>query len=100
MNYELAKQLKEAGFPQLPQREWIAEQDKEGMPIADTSITIPTLPELIEACSEGVSNLTRFDDGDNHWVTNASTLNMYGDTSGKTPEEAVARLWLVLNKQQ
>lgn len=60
------------------------------------TIYFPTLPELIEACGIGFFELRResFEwqvrgKGENGWI--------YG--GGSTPEEAVANLWLELNKK-
>jgi hypothetical protein len=107
MNYELAKELKAAGFP--------LKQIYAGAPvtagqntisIGDIEYEIPTLPELIEACPKQMGAATfvlssskqgrewvacYFDFGTNR----GAELN----ETGKTPEEAVARLWLALNKR-
>ncbi len=124
MNYELAIELKEAGFPQT-----IEVGDKYyGYPISITRLSInddapitihlgsvedydhqkdvvakiPSLSELIEACVKDMRN-------DFHLV-NWGTEWICGDydgylqdwvthrCSGSTPEEAVARLYLALNK--
>jgi len=98
MNYKLALELKKAGFPQgdissLPQeRYWIKEE----------VCYIPTLSELIEACGDDFQ-LTKWDLNSN-WI--ASTEIYYDDAGyqddigkGKTPEEAVAKLYIKLNKK-
>lgn len=61
---------------------------------------LPTLEELIEACGNGFMNLRKV------WDENGNITNFIaeGDHStdilaiGKTPSEAVAKLWLELNK--
>jgi len=88
MNYELAKKLKEAGFPQgdNPEQQklredndpyepnnrtmWVKYFTKEYVDAAkDKIVYIPTLSELIEACGSTVDNT----------------------------EETFARLWFALN---
>jgi len=94
MKYKLAKQLKEAGFPQvdissLPQERYWSKEEV---------CYIPTLSELIEACGDEFRNLTK----DNEiWSTNfiQGSEYDYGETEGKTPEEAVAKLYIKLNKK-
>lgn len=90
MTYELAKELKEAGFPQH-ERTGIGHGDvfligKDGLCYS------PTLSELIEAC--GDMNLRVFIDG-----TPCRARNKDYEVAGNYPEEAVANLWLVLNKK-
>ena len=107
LSYELALKLKEAGFPQNPFK-------KGDCPCVDSSvenngtwvcqcspdkfITIPSLSELIEACGEHFNSLSV------HPFTKVWTaFSVYTaldapKSNGNTPEEAVARLWLELNK--
>lgn len=96
MTYELAKELKDAGFPQHPYNAMCF----CGAKTVDDPHH-PTLSELIEACGEGFSRLL------NHkkygWVA-YPTIEWTGEHAThvsyeKTPEEAVARLWLALNKK-
>ena len=104
MNYELAKQLKDAGFPlRKPggERVYFEIIDEGG----ETRIFIyPTLSELIEACGSRFGILER-DKETGAWYCVSDV-----DTDGKTtaeasyaaatsPEEAVATLWLALNKK-
>lgn len=96
MTYELAKQLKDAGF------------------IADNTAQFdggrgfypdPTLSELIEACGERFGGLNVFASDDLeialgipigwHVWSKGADIHCRGNP---TPEEAVARLWLELNK--
>ena len=94
MNYELAKKLKDAGFP--------SRLDIQRVYIED--IPVPTLSELVEACGDGVcfwkpdEERRETPDG----VFNAS--NIMGEDketifTGSIPEEAVANLWLKLNEK-
>lgn len=79
MDYELAQQLKEAGFP----------QKGDGK---------PSLSELIEACGD---TLTRLSCINRKWETN-SFIDLDTDEvsqgKGSTPEKAVAKLYIALNK--
>ena len=108
MNYELAKELKEAGFPQndtwdgslfLCQHSQPKSRDEAAAHIlvADKCklAKVPTLSELIEACGIRFWRIT-FVDTSMEWTAEASFPSL---EIGKTPEEAVARLWLALNKK-
>ena len=86
MNYELAKQLKDAGFPQLTFGRW-------GADAAD-----PDLEELIEACGNGFIAIVRADDGSEYFATARGDAMFPPRHVGATPTEAVAMLWLALNK--
>lgn len=101
MNYELAKQLKDAGFPF--KKYTCKFKDHEGFGTCDYCQPVsPPLEELIEACGEG------FD-----WLTQKTVPNKIGNwcaqkrnaiageqcVVGTTPTEAVARLWLALHKK-
>ena len=105
MNYKLAKKLKEAGFIQrqwkysmhfIPDRNSLGEQmiilyeNYQGS--GDDLVYIPTLSELIEACGDSFYSLSKHL---NIWQTNFRD-GVAGETAGKTPEEAVANLWLNL----
>lgn len=95
MTYELAKELKDAGFPQYtgvdcrhtpPAIQTAGERVEE-------SVYFPTLSELIEACGNERIEMVRPVLG--LWEVRTSEWK----TNGSTPEEAVARLWLALNKK-
>lgn len=102
MTYELAKQLKDAGFPQ------------NGTPL--NMVNYADLSELIEACGDDFRNLEKHDeeeinmaailDIDSRWTAygtekerNDKRLALIPNYFGSTPEEAVANLWLALNKK-
>jgi len=97
MKYETAKKLKEAGFPF---RKYEGKEEKPNLWDIEyeggsfESLYIPTLSELIEACGEDFRLLCQ--DGKNYW--SATSLKNYIE-HGSTPEEAVANLWLELNKK-
>jgi hypothetical protein len=65
----------------------------------DDRVYCPTLEELIEACGTSFENLSREPEGD--WYVNniappeRSFEKFY---HGSTPSEAIAHLWLALNK--
>src|SRR2546423_9101291 len=99
MDYTLAKGLEQAGFPQGSKGTWAYPPDAI-VGRAKDRVYVPTLAELIEACGDRFSGLTR----DAHpspwkWIahgTDGATV----DARGGTAEEAVARLWLGLNKKK
>jgi hypothetical protein len=108
MTYELAQQLKDAGFPQfkydggiLVPYGWV-----NGKKINE-QVYQPTLSELIEACPKEYKVPDYLD------VDCDFGLQWYGagwvagyihydwmplEERGQTPEEAVAKLWLALKK--
>lgn len=119
MNYELAKELYRAGFPQRSKAEGglvpvdskepilisgykleIPEEDRgsiEGSSWLSQGtrwVYVPTLSELIEACGEEFYAL---ESGVKHgdWIAKANEVGIYAE--GPTPEEAVAKLWLAIN---
>lgn len=113
MDYELAKELKDAGFPQdgatcfddpytccahsMYYKQGIAEGGGR-----NEEPYFPTLEELIEACMESVPvSLQLWWDKERGWL--ASYNNFSAGTNdaftGPTPTEAVARLWLALKRK-
>ena len=82
MNYETAKELKDAGY----------------------DLNKASLEELIEACGEEFV-LTNECGMWEAWSGSTSEMVRMGEASakfeveGKTPSEAVAKLWLALNKK-
>lgn len=101
ISYELAKKLKDAGFPQylklgsifyLEDRKCCFASDSNG-PLHD-GLLFPTLSELIEACEEWVK-LYGWED-----TWGAEDVSGKITTKGSTPEEAVANLWLILNENK
>jgi hypothetical protein len=123
ISYELALKLKNAGFPQ----EWkdnhnVITNDKEcdnpnclkgHKTLYCHSAHLPILEELIEACREEYFSLMkskyRIGSGTHSWSAEGKTKNTWitseHDNSeivtvfGPTPSEAVANLWLKLNKK-
>lgn len=93
MEYELAKELKDAGYKMDYNLDGFSDFDKR---TADIALD---LSELIEACLDLIPDkfldITSRDYRPEQWVATSS----WKITSGNTPEEAVARLWLALNKK-
>ena len=101
MNYKLAKQLKDAGFPQEKKKldggDYISDPKCMGDCEPSCIAYIPTLSELIKACGNGFENLSSIRGS---WFANYDGWRVkIIDVKGKTPEEAVAKLWLKLNKK-
>ncbi len=103
MNYELYVKLVNAGFPQKSFGEQInyayERLPPEGGSI-DANAFFPTLSEIIEACGDRFDYLIRRKTGG--WAVHSwDGGDTYGNTVGlgSTPEEAVANLWIALNKK-
>jgi hypothetical protein len=100
MNYELCKKLKDAGFQQrnlqfgscghYENDEWIKSPNFCGCLVHK-----PYLEELIEACGDRFKEL--YVHGYTEWVAYSDNKHEFKG-EGKTPSEAVANLWLELNK--
>lgn len=116
MDYALAKGLKEAGFPQNTLFSYVFhESHMDGSPLGvpelvpshskkedwDTYVAAPILSELIDASGEITISKKRDAPCEDIQVDTytycAYTDNL--DFVGATPEEAVANLWLALNKK-
>lgn len=106
MTYELCKQLKDAGFPQVGSGYYLLGTGMGEISyftnppdLRDYEHKIPTLSELIAACLEIIPDkfldLKSRNYTDSQWIA-TSNWKIGG---GYTPEEAVAKLWLELNKK-
>jgi hypothetical protein len=102
MNYELAKKLKEAGFPQKSKDSWVfsrkgihiirtpTRKQKIQMDLVGVDVfSKPTLSELIMACGDKFDSLIK-----QHAKFQASDSVNFCD--GSTPEEAVANLLITI----
>jgi len=102
MTYKLAKQLKEAGFPQGEPNSWsvqFADRPKDeikGNPLEDY---IPTLNDLIKSLGDKLLRLENLNNGE--WTCQTSDRRFAEPTNlgdiivwGKTPSEAVAKLYI------
>jgi hypothetical protein len=91
ISYQLARKLKDAGFPQS---ELARAQQKAGYDY----VSMPTLSTLIEACAENFGALGR---EYNCWLV-CGYISERGEWKnahkGESPEEAVARLWLSIDQ--
>ena len=103
MDYELAKQLKDAGFPQKEKGTLLF---ADGITMADSqkkwnenSAYSPSLEELIDACGDEFGELGKGNATiDSPWTASGLPVKIGFCGQGKTPTEAVARLWLEINK--
>lgn len=116
MNYELAKELKEAGYPLETWSRLDCGEYEPVLCINGGEYRTPTLSELIEACGESFLLLRKQHNPDlpseraTWWKAESKAQEQstepyagadekqYISRKGSTPEEAVARLWLSLNK--
>lgn len=97
MTYELAKSLKDAGFPQKCDHDAMMET----MAKIESVVHYPTLEELIEACGDDFFDLQRLCDPESKKTICWGALHHPSATGyeGKTPREAVARLYLKIHKK-
>lgn len=111
ISYELAKRLKEHGFPQMLGGKWIDEYGDitQNPPLRNKYASIPSLSELIAECgddfgmmfhgaNEGTIIKIDIENSISHkykWAS-ASTDEQYM-AYGKSPEEAVANLYLAIH---
>ena len=101
MNDQLLKELKDKGFPIPDCPEWIIRGDGPLAAVIWKDKYVPTFSDLIEACgildvskSFHLSRISmRIDPA---W---SASLDSSFNGQGSTPEEAVANLWLALNKK-
>lgn len=129
ITYELAKKLKDAGFPQriTVSKKCVCEHGGKDLLhilhyeitpnlfeqhfIHDGFLTFPSLEELIEACGDSLSNMLHYAKGNvnagkwqcDNWeferAANPIQTTNWIRTLGDTPEEAVALFFLELNKK-
>jgi len=121
MNYDLAKQLKDAGYSQTKKKGvyvWkklgrvreISEggESFETLMNDEDTVYIPPLSELIEECGEKFVLHGPFScDVNEYYYQHPNIWTAYHQGikdeevtgTGSTPEEAVAKLWLALNKK-
>lgn len=101
MQYELAKQLQNAGFPQKTHE--LSDRDIGEWPRSEAPYLWPYNPileELIEACKrpERLISIDETPIGFEAYQQDINYELIIGTKStGSTPTEAVARLWLALN---
>ncbi len=107
MNYKLAKELRDKGFPQ--NHIWIDGKHTVHCAKCASDKTLnepyeacrPTLSELIEACGERFGILQRTEDGQYLAWAGPELKNKGGGQiilNASTPQEAVASLYLALHQ--
>lgn len=99
MTYELAEQLKNAGFEQGELRSDRFQKDEK----TNELTLIPTLRELIDACGEDfVGMYLEINGKEKEWEASGceDKRGKSIGVNGKTPEEAVANLYLKLNERK
>ena len=99
MTYELARELKDAGFPQKENPTYVWSDNSNSRSTFDCYV--PTLDELAFECGDELSALKRTDDG--FWTTirRSTDGGLFVDFSTyQTPEEALSRLWLSIQRQR
>jgi hypothetical protein len=104
MNYDLARELKDAGFPQpnpLDEKNGhflygpTIDGGAGGLSTSDIApFYCPTLEQLIEACGE--VGLVFYQDSDG-WLVRSTFHDI--SVEGKSLLEAVARLYIAINKK-
>lgn len=109
MEYKLARELRDAGFPQEGVKEpyCITCADWAKTPLICLNrkherefIKVPTLSELIEACGEEFYSVVRVSPAVWKAFSTVDGENFICTSKGcETPEEAVTRLYLALNKK-
>lgn len=107
MNYDLAKKLKDAGFPNIRIGDYFnhtvgSHSDDRG---GDSDYLcycnkdkLPTLSELIEACGPLFNSLHQL--GNGKWCADDSRIQKQTHYSGSTPDEAVANLYMALHEKE
>jgi hypothetical protein len=110
MTHELAKKLKDAGFPQTGTGLWvcnigklaIADFDPGGITgiAQDDFCYLPTLSELIAACGSESFRLEDIDTTHPKPKFGWRAMKYMKAALGKTPEEAVSNLYLALHEKE
>ncbi len=91
MDHKLAEQLRDAGFPQSGEGRRIGALTAFVWRARDL-VYVPTLEELLAACGDEFAEMARLPDGGFEAAGRGGTPRLMG----KSPAEAVARLWLAL----
>jgi hypothetical protein len=102
LTYNTALKLKEAGFPKIRLCEREDAHEIEKCSQCDEE-HYPTLEELIEACPNNIDGewfTLTFSPYKNKWLCGYEKYEMFTpECWGETPSEAVAALYLALNKK-
>ena len=92
MDYELAVQLRDMGFPQSGDGRRIGAPNVFVWRARDL-VYVPSLEELLAACGDQFGEMARLPNGSFEAAARGGTPRQMG----KSPVEVVARLWLALN---
>ncbi len=105
VTYELAKQLKDSGYPQDPLRIYF-QNEILNTPKDVEQLSYPTLSELIEACGENLWTIRQGSyKGEDGWIVGQDTEGSLNPLDWKVfifdpnLDVAVAKFWLALNKK-
>jgi hypothetical protein len=99
MNYDLAKQLRDAGFPQGGKGTW-AFPPNALVGRANDRVYLPTLSELIEACGDIFHALRHPSQGGWQAFSVTDREGVMETGIGETPDEAVGCVWLILRAKR
>lgn len=92
-----AKMLKKYGFPQDNQCKWLTRRFVDSI-VKNEEYYQPSLEELIFACGYGFHNLRYHTD--NFWTAHSGFFTKNMSFRGKTPKEAVAKLYIKLKRKK
>lgn len=96
MNHELITRLHFCGYP-LKRTDWQITKIPQSFKVEGIWYLLPALSELIEKCGNSFFDLRRQEDGFCAYESRSRMSPICG--FGLTPEEAVANLWLSINKK-
>jgi len=96
MNYALLKQLKNAGYKLITATAEDQQYGCEIFWIDSVGYLMPTLSELVEACGNDFAYLSNMMHKKLGWAARGDETE---EVYGKSPEEAVACLWLALKQR-
>lgn len=107
MKYELAKELKDAGFPQDPDNPQVHTdicgnfENTDPKCRSENRGVSPTLDELIDKCTQK-GRFIRLNQTTKGWFacSHDDELVIHESAVGQTPKIALARLWLELNRKK
>jgi hypothetical protein len=104
---QLAKRLKEAGYPQEMyegRKMLVFEEGKDPEDPKAEYVYFPTLPEMIAACGEDFYDLVRIKDEKGvAWCAQSARpytgVKGYGSIAVASPEEALAELYIAIHSR-
>jgi hypothetical protein len=99
MKYDLAQQLRDAGFPQGGKGSWVFPPGAL-LARANDRVYLPTLSDLMEACGDFFHALRHPAQGGWQAFSVIDREGVMETGTGETPEEAVARVWLALRAKR